>query len=374
MSIWAWIGAGVGAIALWRLFRPQPRIQKKPPTKPLDRFDVAFLAERLSLSVDALESFEPKYTQRLIDKRGPYRSGNPGKRKLNVPEPDTMELQRRILARILRPLKVHPAASGFEKGHSVVHNALPHAYQAVVLKMDIVSFFDTTRAERVLAYFQRIGWTKRAAQILTKLVTHEGGLPQGAPTSPALSNRLNVALDTAIARHARYYCGTYTRYADDITISFPKDYPSAVRSLAQRVRRVAKRYGYQVHKRRKLHVLRRHHSQRVTGLVVNEGPRLPRKTRRWLRAVEHRLKTQGEASLTEQQLAGWRAYEKHVDTVRTEALDREVTAIREELAKEHGDIWSVAHRLSIPHSVAKVRIQRLGLWDPDWKSKKKKKR
>lgn len=129
----------------------------------------------------------------------------------------------------------------------------------------------------------------------------------------------------------------------------------------------AKSYGYQIHKRRKLHVLRRHHSQRVTGLVVNEGPRLPRKTRRWLRAVEHRLKTKGEASLTAEQLAGWRAYQKHVDRVRTEAHDDEVELIRAALEGPDGGLRKVAQALGVARGVAKGRMKRLGLWDPDWK-------
>lgn len=374
MSVWIWIGAAaVGAYAWWRLNQPRRPLPKKAPTKPLDRFDLAFLADRLGKTVTELRAFAPAYKERTIDKKGPYRSGNPGKRKLNVPEPDTMELQRRILRRILQPLKVHPAASGFEKGSSVALNAAPHSYQAVVLKMDIVSFFDTTRADRVQKYFQRIGWTREAAAILTKLTTHNGGLPQGAPTSPALSNRLNVGLDTAIARYASYFYGTYTRYADDITISFPKDYPRRVRGMEQRVRRVAKTYGYRIHKRRKLHVLRRHHAQRVTGLVVNEGPRLPRKTRRWLRAVEHRLKTKGEASLTEEQLAGWRAFEKHVDKVRRDVIETQKTAVQEVLAKEGAHVGQVADRLKVRHSVAKAKIKHMGLWTPyrEWKARQR---
>jgi len=70
---------------------------------------------------------------------------------------------------------------------------------------------------------------------------------------------------------------------------------------------VLRKEGYMLHVRRKLHIRRRHDRQLVTGLVVNEGARLPRQRHRWLRAVEHRVASGREATLTHQQLTGWRS-------------------------------------------------------------------
>jgi hypothetical protein len=208
---------------------------------------------------------------------------------------------------------VHPAAIGFERGRSIVDNALPHAHQCVVIKLDLVDFFPSTSADRVLSYFQRIGWDAEAAAILTRLCTDDGGLPQGAPTSPALANRVNFGFDVRMEGIAKSRKGTYTRYADDLTLSFPKDYPKRMRGVVQEVCRAARRRGYRVHEREKLAIRRRHQQQCVTGLVVNEGVRLPRKTRRWLRAVEHRLATTGKCTLRDKQLDGWRAYASMVE-------------------------------------------------------------
>lgn len=107
--------------------------------------------------------------------------------------------------------------------------------------------------------------------------------------------------------------GTYTRDADEITISFPKDYPRKVRGTMQRFRRMLKAKGYQVHRRRKLSVRRRHQRQEVTGLVVNDRVQLARRTRRWLRAVEHRCRTTGRATLGDEQIAGWRALQGMIE-------------------------------------------------------------
>ena len=270
------------------------------------------LARRLGLPVEELRAFEPEYTSATIPKRGgPYRS--PGTRTLRVPSRETKALQRRILKRLLRKLRVHSAATGFERGRSIVDNALVHARQCVVIKLDLVDFFQSTSAARVQKYFQRIGWDAEAAALLTRLCTDGGGLPQGAPTSPALANRVNFGFDIRLERIAKSRKGIYTRYADDITFSFPKDYPKKTRGIVQLVCSAARRHGYRVHKRTKLAIRRRHQQQLVTGLVVNDGVRLPRKTRRWLRAVEHRMTTTGTCTLQERQLDGWRAYARMVE-------------------------------------------------------------
>src|SRR5262249_53263261 len=132
-------------------------------------------------------------------------------------------------------------------------------------------------------------------------------LPQGAPTSPRLSNLVNWLLDSRIDRFVRRRKGSYTRYADDITISFPKDYPRRVRGAIQRVRRLVQALAYRIHVRGKLRIVRSHEQQRVTGLVVNKKPQLPRAVRRRLRAVEHHLRLGLSATLTPAQLEGWRA-------------------------------------------------------------------
>ena len=257
------------------------------------------LARRLGVAADELRAFETSYKEAFIPKK------RGGTRRLLIPDPKLKAMQRRILKRLLGRLLAHPAARGFEKRTSIVHNAVPHTRQSVVIKLDVVDFFPTTRAARVDAYFRRVGWNAECAALLTRLCTHEGGLPQGAPTSPRLSNLVNYYLDARLAGYMRWRKGAYTRYADDITLSFPEDYPRRVRGTIRSVRRLARLFGYTIHVRHKLRVLRRHQQQRVTGLVVNERVQLPRRTRRWLRAVAHRLRTGRQATLTPAQLEGW---------------------------------------------------------------------
>ena len=269
------------------------------------------LSRRLGVPAADLASFRPKYRESFI----PKRSGN-SMRRLLIPDDKTRHLQRLLLYRVLDRLNVHPAACGFEKKRSIVDNARPHAGQAVVVRLDIVDFFSVTQPSRLEAYFRRIGWNAEAAALLVKLTTHEGGLPQGAPTSPRLSNLVNYRLDVLMTKAAARRRGVYTRYADDLTFSFPKNYPKRMRAIVQKARRILKLYGYRLHVDRKLRILRRHQRQQVTGLVMNEKVQLPRRTRRWLRAVRHHAATGRPCSLNQAQIAGWDALEQMIEQQR----------------------------------------------------------
>lgn len=265
------------------------------------------LAKRLKLEVEVLRTFEPSYRPAFIKKR----SG--GERKLLIPDASTKKLQRTILRRLLKRLRVHPSCIGFEPGKSIVHNALPHVGHAVVLKFDIVDFFPRTTAARIDRYFRMIGWNGEAAGILTKICTYEDGLPQGAPTSPRLSNLVNFGIDHVFQKIAARRKGSYTRYADDLTFSFPKDYPRKMRGVCLLVKQIVNKQGYELQKK-KSHTLRRHQRQMVTGLVVNDKVQLSRARRRQLRAVEHRLRTNQRATMTPEQLAGWQALQKMIQS------------------------------------------------------------
>ncbi|MHC4503849.1 MAG: reverse transcriptase family protein [Planctomycetota bacterium] len=259
------------------------------------------LATRLGMPPDELRAFEPRYREFTI----PKRSG--GKRAISAPDKDTKGLQRRILKRLLARLSCHRAAHGFEKGRSIVTNALPHVGRAVVVRMDIRDFFTSTSARRVRDYFRRIGWNREASDLLVKLATLDGGLPQGAPTSPRLSNLVNRRLDARLDAAARSLGGTYTRYADDLTFSFPEHDRATVNVIVNIAEKVAEEEGYTIHRRKKRHVRGRCSRQIVTGLVVNESINLPRERRRWLRAVAHRLSKGRQTTLSREQLAGWKA-------------------------------------------------------------------
>lgn len=264
------------------------------------------LARRLGVHREDLDRVAIRYETFEI----PKRSG--GTRTIDAPDGPLKQLQERILHRLLAGLEAHEAAHGFERGRSIVTNARRHVRKAAVLKIDLKDFFPSTRAAEVHKLFRQVGWNRKVAKQLTTWCTWRDGLPQGAPTSPRLSNLVNQRLDARCTGLARFFGADYTRYADDLTFSWRHEPGDRVRDLLHGVERIARDLGYRVHHKKKLHLMRQHDRQVVTGLVVNHDVNLPRPTRRWLRAVEHRVRTGGQPSLTVEQIQGWRALDDMV--------------------------------------------------------------
>ena len=288
---------------------PQPLLNSRPfddrPGKQGTR-GVDELVKRLGTDVNVL-AVPVAYRSFEVPKRGG------GWRLISAPEPALRDVQRRILRRLLQSIDAHPAAVGFERGHSTVENASQHAGRAVVLRMDVKDFFGNTSADRVRNLYTALGWNREATDLLVRLTTHDGKLPQGAPTSPRLSNLVNRRLDARLSASAASLGAHYTRYADDLTFSFETDDGSAVHHLISAAKLIVGSEGYELHQRRKLHIRRSYERQLVSGLVVNVRPRLPRERRKWLRAVEHHAATGQPVSLSAGALSGWRGYHSMVE-------------------------------------------------------------
>jgi hypothetical protein len=265
------------------------------------------------------------YRRFVIPKRGG------GERAIWAPMPLLKAAQHWILYNIAEKLPVHGAAHGFLPGRSTLSNAAAHTDARVVVKMDVKDFFPTVTLARVKGIFRKAGYREQVATLLALLCTEsprevvqlEGQtyyvslgprcLPQGAPTSPALTNTLCLRLDRRLSGLATRLGWRYTRYADDLTFSLPAGHPGRPRTgaLLGLVRRIALAEGFTLHPA-KTRVHRRGGRQQVTGLVVNGSgpPRVPRALRRQLRAAAHNLHQgkplkEGE---TGARLAGYAAY------------------------------------------------------------------
>jgi retron-type reverse transcriptase len=118
------------------------------------------------------------------------------------------------------------------------------------------------------------------------------GLPQGACTSPGLSNQVARRLDRRLAGLAKKLGLACTRYADDITLSGGPEVMDKIGYLMARVRHIAQEEGFAVQER-KSRVQRRNTAQVVTGLVVNDKPGVRRRELRRIRAILHRARREG---------------------------------------------------------------------------------
>jgi RNA-directed DNA polymerase len=237
----------------------------------------------------------------------PKKSG--GERTLSAPHQQMAAAQRWIFENILRPLPAHDAAHGFVKDRSILTNATPHVGSKVVINCDLTDFFPSITLHRVIGLFRQIGYAPAAATILALLVTecprrkvlYNGkpwyvatgprGLPQGACTSPAISNLIARRLDSRLSGIAKKLGWTYTRYADDLTFSSAES-KDRIGYLLARIRHIAGNEGFSVNEK-KTRVLKQAARQTVTGVVVNALPSTSRRSRRRLRAIIHNARKTG---------------------------------------------------------------------------------
>ena len=270
------------------------------------------LCEALNLTVSELRrlcyqreaSTYSHYTRFEI----PKRSG--GMRAIWAPLPPLKQAQHWILHEILERLVVHGAAHGFLSGRSIATNAAEHCNSQLLVKLDIENFFPSISWKRVKGVFRKAGYPEQIATLLALLCTEapreivqdngktyyvalaERCLPQGAPTSPALTNALCLRLDRRITGFADKAGWRYTRYADDLTFSFAADnsQEADISRLLGTVKRILGEEGFNVNVK-KTHVIRQHQAQQVTGLIVNgtQAPRVSRNLKRQMRAALHNL-------------------------------------------------------------------------------------
>lgn len=233
----------------------------------------------------------------------PKRSG--GGRSISAPVPQLMLLQKKIsillndcLAEI--EAKLSSPAHGFKLGRSIFTNAAHHRGRRYVLNLDLKDFFPSIHFGRISGYFEKsrdFGLDPKTARILANILCHKSSLPQGAPSSPVVSNLLARMLDIHLARLAKRNRLTYTRYADDLTFSTNlKVFPEAVaKRVSENVWELGPEListigscGFGINDL-KTRMLYRSSRQEVTGLVVNDKVSVPIEYRRWVRAAVSRL-------------------------------------------------------------------------------------
>jgi retron-type reverse transcriptase len=222
--------------------------------------------------------------------RLPKRSG--GSRVISVPHHHLKRVQRAILDRLIQPLGAHESAFGFVPGRSIGENAALHVGQAIVANVDVSNCFPSVKWPLVLGVLRRDLGDRLgpgAISLLVDICTADGGLPIGAPTSPALLNRVLLRSDETLHSAATKLNCRYSRYADDLT--FSGDH-GAVKLLGI-AKRTLSQIGLELDPK-KTNIYRPGRRQIVTGLVVNERVSVPRRIRRRIRAAVHAVE-QGRA-------------------------------------------------------------------------------
>ncbi|MDY7007036.1 MAG: reverse transcriptase domain-containing protein [Cyanobacteriota bacterium] len=234
-----------------------------------------------------------------------------GERNISAPIPLLKKAQNWILNNILTKIQPHNAAHGFCNQRSIVTNAQPHLGKEVIINIDLKDFFPSISYKRVKGVFQSFGYSKTASIIFGLICTApklkeiewegkphhllswtERYLPQGSPSSPAISNLICRRLDSRLTEMAVKYGFNYTRYADDLTFSASGDSLKHISHILKDTRLIVRLQDFEINEN-KTRIMRKSRRQEVTGIVVNSELNISRETLKRFRATLYNLEKDG---------------------------------------------------------------------------------
>ncbi|EJU7761840.1 retron Ec67 family RNA-directed DNA polymerase/endonuclease [Salmonella enterica subsp. enterica serovar 13,23:y:e,n,z15] len=260
------------------------------------------------------------YSQFTIKKK------NGGNRHISAPDPELKEIQSKLsdlLQDCLNNIRANSKeennfSHGFERNRSIITNAEKHKLKKWVLNIDLSNFFDEFNFGRVRGYFlknKNFSLNTDLSTLIAKIACHQDKLPQGSPCSPVITNLILVSLDRRLSNLCNRAGCTYTRYADDITISTnKKEFPrSIIKSYNESSIELNKKFlneiissGFQINLN-KLRLFDKKCRQEVTGLTINRFVNVDNKYAKKVRAMAHSLFTKGGYTLTDKKTHEQRA-------------------------------------------------------------------
>jgi len=274
--------------------------------------DAVSLARAMGISLSDLRflSYHRKVSTVSHYRRFTIPKKTGGERLISAPMPRLKNAQYWILENILKPITVHDAAHGFINQRSIKSNANPHVGQPIVINMDLENFFPTIAYPRVKGMFKAMGYSRQIASILALLCTEpdidqvdmdlreffvaagQRKLPQGAPTSPAITNIICRRLDKRLQGAVQNLGFEYTRYADDLTFSCNAGEENRLKKLLWIVKKIINEEGFTVNDK-KSRIMRHAARKEVTGIVVNDKLSVARKTLKKFRALLYQIEKDG---------------------------------------------------------------------------------
>ena len=249
--------------------------------------ELSSLAHDLGISAKTLYAVSNHLGKHYRNTDIPKKGG--GFRRLSVPDAVLKTIQKRIVDVLLVHMPVSSYAKAYRFGSSTLRNARHHVGKPVVLKLDILHFFDSIRYCAVKdTVFPEDIYAEPLRILLTMLCYFKESLPQGAPSSPAITNILLRDFDEALGQWCRERSIAYTRYCDDMTFSGAFDPEEVICHVTEALKKI----GFLLN-RQKIRVQRSGQQQSVTGIVVNEKPSIPAAYRRKLRQELYYCKKYG---------------------------------------------------------------------------------
>lgn len=245
------------------------------------------LEKDLGFSIKTLYSVSNSLHKHYSTACVPKRDGT--QRKLSVPDKLLKSIQRKIVNTILihEPISIY--ATAYKFGSSIQKNALPHINKSKILKLDILNFFNNIYYSKVKdLVFPKERYSSKVRILLTMLCYYDDILPQGAPSSPIISNIILRDFDNEIGNWCKERNISYTRYCDDMTFSGNfNEY-----ELLNFVRNKLFENHFLINKN-KIIIARQNRQQNVTGIVVNKKLNLPTVYKKEIRQAVYYCKKHG---------------------------------------------------------------------------------
>ncbi|UNY98357.1 reverse transcriptase family protein [Zhouia spongiae] len=245
----------------------------------------------------------PKYFYREFE----IEKSNGKKRKLHEPLPSLKEIQLWILDEILYKLKVSRYAKAYVPKRSIKEHTIYHTDEPFVLTLDIKNFFNSIQFDSVESLFKKIGYSEKMANLFTKLCFRDDELPQGAPTSPYISNLILKDFDFAVSKYCMEHNIKYTRYADDLAFSGDLNAEEIEKLIKDELSKIGMELNDE---KRKL--MKPNQPQLISGIIVNKKAQLPKKIRNSLRNEMYYIKKFGLPSHLERTNQKKPNYLKHL--------------------------------------------------------------
>ncbi|WCR29479.1 reverse transcriptase family protein [Paenibacillus thiaminolyticus] len=243
----------------------------------LSKFEKKVLRDSVSQYVDLLteEQLLTAYYTKIIKKK------DNSDRVIQCIDNEHMiyKIQKQLKNNFLDFIPLSNHAYGYVKGKSYYDYLKPHVKHGYYMKVDIKDFFHSIKEKKlrdVLKYYiddVSINENLTILDFIIKVVTVNNYLPQGAVTSPVLSNIYFRLLDIRISRYCRKFGINYTRYVDDLLFSSDNLFIHK-RVFINGITKILKSQGFKLNPKK----VRKTKSEiSLNGFVVGEDVRLSRK-------------------------------------------------------------------------------------------------
>jgi RNA-directed DNA polymerase len=245
----------------------------------LEFLSIKYTSNNIDVLVKMIHSNSSFYREFTIKKR----SG--GYRLISSPYPTLAYIQKIILSDFLDHVEISSKAFAYVKNKNAIKHAEYHCKSDELLTLDIKDFFPSITRQHVFNVFSSLGLPNSSSNYLSYLCTLEDKLPQGACTSPTLSNIIFLPSDNRLDKLAASYGLTYSRYADDLAFSGPK----ISKSIIGLIKIILRENGFEINEG-KTKLKLNGYKKILTGVsITNKKLKAPKKFKRQLRAEVYEL-------------------------------------------------------------------------------------